>query len=131
MLPDRPPPDKTATVAGTRAGPLRFSPAIPDRSFAAQVWKPDGTSLAILDDVNDEGTAYARLFAAAPALLAALEPLVEWVDKHVAYVDVDQLLDAARAAIAKAVAPVDALTPGDLNIPTVDEMFPRSESGVA
>lgn len=52
--------------------------------------------------LDEETHANAHLIAAAPELLEALQALAAFVDETCAYVDANPLLDAARAAIAKA-----------------------------
>jgi len=54
--------------------------------------------------VSDEygETANARLIAAAPDLLEVLKRLVDLEDRHAGFFTLDQIINAARAVIAKA-----------------------------
>ena len=79
-----------------------FIVAIPDH--IEHEGKPCG-SIASQDKTQDELDANARLIAAAPELLAALEALTEWGCTHTSPRDANSphdFLVAARAAIAKA-----------------------------
>jgi len=62
-------------------GPWSYSPAVPNRSFTAQVWDSTGQALATMDTVDDEATANARLIAAAPELLQAIEMCLNAADR--------------------------------------------------
>ncbi len=81
-------------------GPFEYRPqtGTPGNCFVAQVFGPDGNSVARIDSTNDEAdaTAIARLFAASDELLASLELIV----------DAERLtadgFKRARQAIAKA-----------------------------
>ncbi len=75
-------------------GPWRFEPA-PHRAH----WILGVTSVALTTMPNE---ANARLIAAAPALLVALESMVERFDGFVEHDGSTLSIDMARAAIAKA-----------------------------
>ncbi len=95
-------------------GPLSFSaqtgPA--GHCFIAQVWGPDGCSVAEIVPTEDrvEATAYARLFAAAPELLEACRRadagISDWkLGEAISPVAADYVAavqNALRAAIEKA-----------------------------
>jgi hypothetical protein len=105
---------------------LTFSPqdGKPGHCCVAQVFSGD-TPVARIESMQDEddATRYARLFAAAPELLAACQNIVTWLDRNVATNEViakssnsktmrkvfgreanryKRLADDIRAAIAKA-----------------------------
>lgn len=98
-------------------GPWRFSLSIPDRSFESQVWDAEGRALLFFADgrsVGTEADANARLIAAAPDLLAALQEAEAMLlvamrrdlefdrDTQTTIIDGHSGMVKIRAAIAKA-----------------------------
>ena len=94
-------------------GPWDWSPqkGKPGECYQAQVWRPDGDSLATIES-GPEANANARLVAAAPEMRAALHNLVEAaedaaevLEHNVCEADAQMLRDemqAARKALRKA-----------------------------
>lgn len=66
--------------------------------LVAQVWGPDGKSLATIEPSDDpaEATRLARLFAAAPDLLAELRETADWLDQRAA--DLEHVAPTASLA---------------------------------
>jgi hypothetical protein len=83
-------------------GPWNFSPGS-DSHQQAQVWREDGKTIAITYD--DEGSANARLIAAAPELLAALHQACNLTLDEESDTAHAAFLRVARAAIRKATQP--------------------------
>ena len=63
-------------------GPWSFSPAtgVEGHGMMAQVWGPDGRSLASIDRIDEHAAPNARLIAAAPELLTATTKLTKLID---------------------------------------------------
>jgi hypothetical protein len=77
---------------------------IPGHCMVAQIWDSQGNALASVEPSvdQDQATATARLIAAAPELLSALDSLVSACDLPGDHCEVEQALPRAIAAIKKA-----------------------------
>ena len=84
MQSEKTPPNTSVQAAVHTPGPWEHSEqkGSPGHCFVAQVWAPDGESLAVLDSTIDPAvaTANAKLMAASPTLLAELRKAVDMLE---------------------------------------------------
>jgi len=83
--------------------PAPWHVALNDRGTANEIWSYDGWVATLQPRIDDEEDANARLIAAAPELLAALEQIARLAHDGQVCAQVQHALgDIARAAIKRA-----------------------------